>query len=318
MQGTPPVHSLFSAVIAGDVEAVRSHLQQGVDLEARTDRGRTALMLAALHGQTEVVAALLAAGAAPGAMVERRSGPSVFVSEGPGGGGIADLLTDPTLPAEAKGFYEGFAKLLGGLQEAGKARAAEAAATDESEPRFVEPEEEEDENASYEPETALDFALAHGHLPVVERLLAAGAPVMPEVWHAVPPLAIAAERGDVAAARLLLAAGAGPNRGLERTPLAAAAGGGHAEMVRLLLTAGADPNAEGADEETALLRAASSGNLETVRLLVEAGANPRHWAQGETALANAAMEGHEEIVAFLDPLVDDEIREEARRARRRA
>lgn len=259
MPDAPDPTALFRAVFASDLDAVRQCLAAGADLDARTDRGRTPLMVAAGLGHDDVVAALLVAGAPP------------------------DVVVD----------------------EEGPMRLAD--------------EEPEDEDEYLEaPTTALAFAVAAGRREAVERLLAAGASPTPPRWHDTPPLVYAAARGHRAIVDALLQAGAPVDHGLDRTPLAIAAGYGHAHVVRTLLVAGADPNAEGEDEETALLAAAAAGHREIVEILVEAGADPCHWAQGETALGLAARDGHDEVQAFLEPLVDDEIRAAARREGRRA
>lgn len=56
-------HTLRSAAALGDVEAVTSLLAGGAKVDAADHTGRTALHLAALHGQAEVARVLLAAGA---------------------------------------------------------------------------------------------------------------------------------------------------------------------------------------------------------------------------------------------------------------
>ncbi|MEU6847701.1 ankyrin repeat domain-containing protein [Streptomyces sp. NPDC046716] len=96
------------------------------------------------------------------------------------------------------------------------------------------------------------------------------------------PLYVAAVQGEAEVVRVLLEAGAAPDResegpGSEGTPLCAAACWGHTETVRRLLAHGADPGLredhgtgrtplEWADsgphpETAALLRAAASGRL---------------------------------------------------------
>ena len=89
-------------------------------------------------------------------------------------------------------------------------------------------------------------------------------------------IAEAAHSGHPDVVRLLLDAGADPNRSIPGmpTPLQAAAEGGHADVVGLLLGAGADVNMRGLGGATALHAAAQGGTIETVRLLLEAGADP--------------------------------------------
>ena len=79
-----------------------------------------------------------------------------------------------------------------------------------------------------------------------------------------------AARGDLAAAKLLLARGADVNavdhRGYTALVLAAHYDGDAVELVRLLLARGADPHAI-AEGETALSLAARRGETEVTRIL---------------------------------------------------
>ncbi|CAG9463563.1 unnamed protein product [Pedinophyceae sp. YPF-701] len=91
----------------------------------------------------------------------------------------------------------------------------------------------------------------------------------------------AAQRGDSAALRRLLAAGADPDAGkpvqagscATVPPLCAAAARGHTEAIRVLLEAGASPEGATPNGARALHLAARKGLTEAVRLLVAAGAD---------------------------------------------
>src|SRR5215831_853724 len=111
---------------------------------------------------------------------------------------------------------------------------------------------------------------------LVER----GAPVDGISLYGSSPLYAAAVQGEAEIVRILLDAGADPNRESagesEGTPLCAAASWGHAEVVRLMLQYGADPNRiERTDEVamTALAWARRNHHDEVVRLLLESGAD---------------------------------------------
>ena len=117
-------------------------------------------------------------------------------------------------------------------------------------------------------ETAIEAATQMGNRPIIEHLIARGAPVdfftglvlgrleqveqeltaNPELAtsrgvHDLPPLYFAAIGGRRAAAELLLAAGADVNARAEAaSPIHGAVMGGSAELVRLLLQHGADPS----------------------------------------------------------------------------
>ncbi|MGO9513526.1 MAG: ankyrin repeat domain-containing protein [Steroidobacteraceae bacterium] len=64
---TDPAAALRQAAESGDVAGLQSLLGQQVDIDARDSGGRTALMLATLHGQGSAVDTLLAHGADPNA-----------------------------------------------------------------------------------------------------------------------------------------------------------------------------------------------------------------------------------------------------------
>jgi len=64
---TDPAGAFRSAAEAGDLGTLDRLLAMQPDINARDATGRTALMLAILHGQTDAVSALLAYGADPNA-----------------------------------------------------------------------------------------------------------------------------------------------------------------------------------------------------------------------------------------------------------
>jgi hypothetical protein len=140
-----------------------------------------------------------------------------------------------------------------------------------------------------DPDTAMHAALAHGEFEAVDALIQNGAHV---------DAAVAAGLGRVDELRGLLGAADGESR---QWALAMAAQFGHTEAVRLLLNAGADPNrynpAGAHAHSTPLHQAAFRGHEGVVRLLVERGARldildttwqgtPAGWARhgGKTAI----------------------------------
>lgn len=90
-------------------------------------------------------------------------------------------------------------------------------------------------------------AVLAGDAALVAALLRAGADPARGHGRRATPLYTAAVHGNTGIARLLLAAGAGPDTesagdGTEGTPLCAAACWGHTAVVRVLLEYGADPD----------------------------------------------------------------------------
>lgn len=65
--GTSPAAALRRAAEAGDLASLEALLEKATDIDSRDTGGRTALMLATLHGQADAVTALLAHGADPNA-----------------------------------------------------------------------------------------------------------------------------------------------------------------------------------------------------------------------------------------------------------
>jgi Ankyrin repeats (3 copies) len=65
--GTSAAAAFRHAAEVGDLAALAALVENQTDIESRDAAGRTALMLATLHGQTDAVAALLAYGADPNA-----------------------------------------------------------------------------------------------------------------------------------------------------------------------------------------------------------------------------------------------------------
>jgi ankyrin repeat protein len=136
----------------------------------------------------------------------------------------------------------------------------------------------------------------------IKALLEAGADVNVADELGEKPLHIAAVRGYLQAASMLIAKGADVNGGDGRglTPLHAAAWSGNNEVVALLIDKGADINAGDEDGVTPLHAAALAGRNETVALLIARGAdvNVKN-AEGMTPLHAAALASDKETAALL-------------------
>ncbi|HEY9692719.1 MAG TPA: ankyrin repeat domain-containing protein [Oculatellaceae cyanobacterium] len=168
----------------------------------------------------------------------------------------------------------------------------------------------------YRPEdadTPLMAAIIQGDIEAVQALINNGADVNQFDWKTEYfPLGMAIAKNRVDIVQLLLEAGASPNSGdISDTGLDIAVSNNQMEIFQLLLDAGADVNPGIEDNYRVIMLAALLGRLEMVQKLVAAGADVNTWSQGNTALMNAARNGHQDVYNFLYPLVNDEIKREA-------
>ena len=266
----PPEARLADAARRADWAAVRTLLQEGGDVDGRQGDGTTALVWASYHDNREIADLLIGAGADVDAANDLGVTPLWAACENGSPAMAEALLAAGADPNRALPFGEtllmtasraGNADIVGRLLDAGAEVDAATAA------------------GAYGEQTALMWAVAQGHAAVVEVLLAHGADVgarttvFTETVKTIPtyanyglqcvpreecyitevpsggftPLLFAARGGDLAAARLLVAAGADVN---VSTPegagaLAVAALSGNGAVAAFLLASGADPNAAG-------------------------------------------------------------------------
>ncbi|MFI0978846.1 ankyrin repeat domain-containing protein [Streptomyces sp. NPDC021093] len=149
------------------------------------------------------------------------------------------------------------------------------------------------------------FEAVHGDEDdAVVRLLRAGAPAEATDEDGTTVLYEAAVNDRRGMVRLLLAAGADPDRPSGPSggdlPLCAAAVGGHAEVVRTLLVAGARPDLREDFGFTALAWAAGRGHAATAEVLLAHGADPDlPGPGGEPPLVLAARRGSPATVRVL-------------------
>lgn len=123
--------------------------------------------------------------------------------------------------------------------------------------------------------TALHKAADMGSESMVQFLLSSGALVAARDEKYMTPLHIAARRGHLVVARLLILAGADvttSSRDSSETPLDLSAISGYTSLVRYLIEQGAIVNRISGDGWTPLLRACRGGHLETAELLLQHGA----------------------------------------------
>ncbi|MEU2574464.1 ankyrin repeat domain-containing protein [Streptomyces anulatus] len=138
----------------------------------------------------------------------------------------------------------------------------------------------------------------------VVRALRSGAPAESSDEEGTTALYLASVQDLLGAVRLLLVAGADPNRasgpGASDLPLCGAACGGHTEVVEALLSAGARPDLREEFGFTALRWAVGLGQARTVEALLAHGADPLlPGPQGEAMLVLAAQRGSLRTVRAL-------------------
>ncbi|MFI1929537.1 ankyrin repeat domain-containing protein [Streptomyces sp. NPDC020330] len=138
----------------------------------------------------------------------------------------------------------------------------------------------------------------------IVRALRSGAPAESSDEEGTTALYLASVQDRLEAVRLLLAAGADPNRasgpGASDLPLCGAACGGHTEVVEALLSAGARPDLREEFGFTALRWAVGLGHAPTVEVLLAHGADPLlPGPRSEAMLVLAAQRGSVRTVRAL-------------------
>ncbi|HTL17985.1 MAG TPA: ankyrin repeat domain-containing protein [Patescibacteria group bacterium] len=318
--------SVFNAIRAGDLSAVRTALKNGADLQARDEQGDTLLMAAALSADAEMLETLINAGAdvnavspagvtpllraatfedktrlllAHGADVKARSGLGnsalILAARKHGNSRTVQLLLD-------RGLDPNGTNALGAT-----ALMAAAAAADRDSVQLL-LDRGADVNARPNMDgdgfiwgggrSALMWAAFQGDEALVRLLLKRGARVN-DFTVAGGALAQAAWGGHLGVARILLDAGAQVDQrdlAANYTPLHWAACAEHSSpaLAELLIARGADVNAEGgqpvdnflAVAQTPLMLAQKRGDTPIVRALLKAG------AKSPKAAANAKANEH--------------------------
>lgn len=282
---------LVEAVKQQNTAAVRGLLQQGLDVNAPQPDGATALHWAAHWADLDTAELLIRAGARVNAVSDLGVTP-LYLAAANGSASMVETLlgagANPNVPLSTGETVVMAAARTGSVPSV-TALLARGANVNAKEKR--------------RDQTALMWAVAHGHAEVVRALIEHGADlharsrvmrvrintggpfnndgrtVNPGVLEAeqggFTALLFAARHGDVVSATILLDAGADVNDAAAdgTSALVVAAHSNQAPVARLLLDRGADPNAAGAGY-TALHAAVLRDNLPLARALVGQGADP--------------------------------------------
>ncbi len=293
---------MVAAARNSDRKALRALLQSGVDVNAAQGDGATALHWASYQEDLESADLLIRAGADVNAANDLGATPLWMACQNGSAAMVRRLLEAGANPKAA---------LLTG-------ETVVMTAVHSGNPEVVEMllAKGADPNArATRGQTALMWAAAGGHPEVVKVLLAHGADVharsdvWTQLWQTAPdqdvhpdyhvtirhggdtPLLFAARAGDLAAAKLLVAAGADVNDtaayGASATVLAAHSGNG--DLVEFLLEKGADPNAAGAGY-TALHAAILRGNRKAAAALLAHGADPNARLRSATPVRRSSRD----------------------------
>ena len=282
--------SLFAAAKLGDLEAMKEHLAEGVEINARDDGGGSALGLAAIAGQIEAMRYLIEQGA--------------DLDAASNDGGV------PLHGASFFGRYEAVELLLASGANPNVRNNDGFTPLDVTAAPWNEEIRGIAEFWSGWLGFSVDMDTVESNRPKVVALLAEHSGVssmqLPEpsgtmLWRA-------AKDGDLEAIEKALRDGADPDRLGEKgiAPLSWAAIMGQDDAVGMLLDQGADINRRNADGGTPLHAAAFLGRSSTVTLLLTRGADPKvRNNNGQTALNtirsgwNPQMRGIVEYIANL-------------------
>jgi uncharacterized protein len=300
--GTAMATAVIGAVKNGDDFALRALVEKKADVNASDPDGSTALHWAAYRGDLEAADLLIRAGAKVNAATDLKVTPLWLAAETGNEAMVGRLLEAGANPNAA--LLAGETPLMVAARSDYPAVVVQLLAKGA------------DLNARGPREqTALMWAVSQKHSDVVKILLDhhADLQLRSEVWSevmAVPPhgylpynkaiphggetaLMFAARVGDLASAKLLVAAGANVNDadawGVSATTLAAHSG--FRDLVEFLLEKGADPNAA-PNGFTALDEAIMWRDQEMVKALVEHRADPNAPLQTWTPTRRSSTDYH--------------------------
>ncbi len=270
------LEELFPAIREGDETKVRAWLENGGDVNAADQYGRTTLIAAAYNGKEEIVKLLLAQ---EGIYIDAKNwhGQTAFsIAASSGHGKIADMLALEKLSIASS-----------------KSNVATVRALLEHRGYWEFNFHAVDRHGN----TALQIALQKGHTEIVEMLER-------EKFFTIrfAQLFAAIREGDVTKVQVWLENMGGVNNQNRHgySALMAAVADGKEEIVEMLLAQkGIDLNAENERSETALTIAINKGNKKIVKmLLAQEGIDPNACGR-PSPLETAVLRGNEKMLEML-------------------
>ena len=269
---------LIEMVKAGNAAAVRSLIEQQVDVNTPEVDGTTALHWAAHGDHLEVADLLISAGANVGAGNRYAVTPLSLACINGSVAMVERLLEAGADPNTAS--PEGQTALM----TAARTGNIDVVTT------LLDSGATVDSKESYREQTALMWAAAQGHPATVQALIDAGADIHARSKGDENSVRASVRRG---LSQFALNAGIDPERGLAEpeavapvgfSPLLFATRAGQIDAAKVLLEAGANVNDMVGDGASALVVAVINAHYELANVLLEHGADPNADAQGWTAL----------------------------------
>lgn len=261
---------LVEAAKSRDRDAVRSLLAQQVDVNTAQADGATALAWAAHGNDLETADLLIRAGADANAANDYGVTPLELACAKGSAAMVEKLLAAGADPNKAQ--WNGATPLMS-CTRAGSVEGVQALVKAKADPSAKE---------SRRGQTALMWAAAQKHAPVVRALIEAGADVnaqshLPAGLQPIPYLTYGVYRRDPTGVDRFEAGDVHPDPTSSRggfTALMFAAQQGDIETARLLVEGGARVNKSNPDYGSALVIAAASGHEALAQFLLESGADP--------------------------------------------
>lgn len=316
-ESTRRVEPLHWAAINDQPESIARLIEDGVPVDTRDGKGRTALMVAAAFGNVAAAQALIAHGADIHARDGLDGNQPLHFAAVAGRTEVAKLLLAKGVRADPRGPHDEtplhYAALYGQRRMISflVAQGVDLNATDNNGIRPIQYAYRRRQDAAADllrqlgamPDDLHD-AVNAGDTARVQYFLAHGADVNERDVGWSTPLDLAAATGQVAVAVMLLDAGAdieAANEPAEMHPLHLAALGDHAEMARLLIERGADLEAGDSQGRSPLTIAAAYGKVAVASEMLARGANPlaQDSVYHDTPMHYAAIVGSIEMVDLL-------------------